>query len=218
MPRISLGAHPVREKTALPYATTVTAKYPWGVERPVMHACAHDMHATCLLAASAMLYTAKEYWFGTLFVLFQPNGECLGGTKAMLDDGLYDKISVPDIVLAQHIVPLMAVSVALSAAPVLAAADSIDIRIKSTGPGVNPQDNIDPILFVAKILIRIKGEVTVLEKARVLACRQLRDRWPGTDYRSHADMNIDLEGSTWERGKKLLMRSRRLLRIVCKFR
>jgi hypothetical protein len=109
----------------------------WGVERPVMHACAHDMHATYFLAASSLLLAAKESWSGTLLLLFQLNEEWLGGAQAMIDDGFYDKIPLPDLVLGQHVVPLKSGTLALSFGPVLAAADSIDIRINSSGPGVS---------------------------------------------------------------------------------
>ncbi|PSN61596.1 Zn-dependent exopeptidase, partial [Corynespora cassiicola Philippines] len=81
--RSELDALPIREEAKLPYSSTVRMEDSWGVERPVMHACAHDMHATCLLAASSLLLAAKQSWSGTLLVLFQPNEEWLGGAQAM---------------------------------------------------------------------------------------------------------------------------------------
>jgi metal-dependent amidase/aminoacylase/carboxypeptidase family protein len=158
-----------------------------------MHACAHDMHATCLLAASSLLLAAKEMWSGTLVSLFQPNEEWLGGAKAMLDDGLYDKIPLPDVVLGQHVVPLKSGTLALSAGPVLAAADTIDIRINSSGPGVNPQDNIDPILVAAHALVRMHTLVVDPKQMMSLSCWQFHSGWPGADYRPYADMRIDLK-------------------------
>jgi hypothetical protein len=77
--RSELDALPICEETDLPYSSKVEMEDPWGVERPVMHACAHDMHATCLLAASFLLLAAKESWSGTLLLLFQPNEKWLGG-------------------------------------------------------------------------------------------------------------------------------------------
>jgi metal-dependent amidase/aminoacylase/carboxypeptidase family protein len=62
--RADLDALPIREETGLPYASKVEMKDSWGVERPVMHACAHDMHAAFLLAASSLLLAAKEHWSG----------------------------------------------------------------------------------------------------------------------------------------------------------
>jgi metal-dependent amidase/aminoacylase/carboxypeptidase family protein len=57
--RAELDALPVQERTRLPYASKEWMEDSWGVERPVMHACAHDMHMTCVLAASSLLLAAK---------------------------------------------------------------------------------------------------------------------------------------------------------------
>ncbi len=122
--RADIDALPVEEKTGLPYASKVRMRDDDGVEKPVMHACGHDMHITCMLAAAELLHKAREKWKGTLIVLFQPNEERGAGdddppcysqittealntvAKAMVADGLYDKIPVPDIVLGQHVMPL----------------------------------------------------------------------------------------------------------------
>ena len=50
--RADMDALPVREATGLPYASTVTATDRDGNDVPVMHACGHDMHVTCLLGAA----------------------------------------------------------------------------------------------------------------------------------------------------------------------
>jgi len=68
--RSELDGLAVGEETGLPYASKVRMEDPWGVQRPVMHACAHDMHTTCLLAAAALLQSAQESWSGTLVLLF----------------------------------------------------------------------------------------------------------------------------------------------------
>ena len=51
----------------------------YGVQRPVMHACGHDMHLTCLLATLELMHSSRSRWSGTLIVLFQPNEEHTGG-------------------------------------------------------------------------------------------------------------------------------------------
>src|SRR5919202_449838 len=51
MLRADMDALPVKEATGLPYASKVTATDRDGKTVPVMHACGHDMHVTCLLGA-----------------------------------------------------------------------------------------------------------------------------------------------------------------------
>jgi metal-dependent amidase/aminoacylase/carboxypeptidase family protein len=45
---------PVLEKTGLPYASCKRMNDANGVEHPVMHACGHDIHMTCLLAGATI--------------------------------------------------------------------------------------------------------------------------------------------------------------------
>jgi len=90
MLRADMDGLPILEATNLPYASKVTMEDAEGIVRPVMHACGHDMHMTCLLAAAEVLARLKDKaWLGTLVVLFQPAEERGTGAKAMVDDGLY---------------------------------------------------------------------------------------------------------------------------------
>jgi amidohydrolase len=133
--RADMDALPIKEATGLPYASTVTMPDVEGVVRPVMHACGHDMHMTCLLAAAETLVKLKESWSGTLIVLFQPAEERGTGAKAMVDDGLYTKhkISVPDFVLGQHVMAMRAGSVGSKMGTIMAGADSMKITLFGVG-------------------------------------------------------------------------------------
>lgn len=99
--RADMDALPVLEATGLPYASTATT--PGGV--PLMHACGHDMHVACLIGATHLLAAGRDRWRGTLVALFQPAEEIAAGARAMLDDGLFDRIGTPDVVLGQHVFP-----------------------------------------------------------------------------------------------------------------
>ena len=156
--RADIDALPVLEQTGLPYTSKVTMKDTTDdVEKPVMHACGHDMHITCLLAAAEKLASIKSVWSGTLMVLFQPNEERAGGAQAMVDDGLYDKIPVPDIVLGQHVMPLRAGRVGNRHGRIMAAADSFKVTLFGRGGhGSMPHRCIDPIVLAANIVLRLQ--------------------------------------------------------------
>ena len=64
-----------------------------------------DMHITALLATAEMMVKAKDTWSGTLILVFQPAEEKGKGAQAMVDDGLYDKVPIPDVVIGAHVMP-----------------------------------------------------------------------------------------------------------------
>lgn len=113
--RADMDALPVEEATGLPYASTARATDPAGHDVPVMHACGHDVHITCLLGAAALLATAAEQWSGTAIALFQPAEEVGDGARGMVDDGLREALGQVDVALAQHVLPAPAASWALIA-------------------------------------------------------------------------------------------------------
>ncbi|CAG8103449.1 unnamed protein product [Penicillium salamii] len=159
--RADMDALPVKELTGLPYASTVTMQDATGLERPVMHACGHDMHVTCLLAAAETLVKIRDSWSGTLIVLFQPDEERGGGAQAMVDDGLYSKVPIPDIVLGQHVMRLRAGSVGLRPSTIMAAADSMRVTVFGRGGhGSLPHQTVDPALLAAHIVVRLQSIVS----------------------------------------------------------
>ncbi|KAF7173487.1 hypothetical protein CNMCM6106_007565 [Aspergillus hiratsukae] len=172
--RADMDALPVEEKTGLPYASTKTAIDPDGETVPVMHACGHDTHVVCLMASASLLHAAREHWSGTLICVFQPAEEYMSGARAMVEDGLYERVPKPDIVLAQHLVRMKAGTVSIRAGRLLTAADAIDIRVYGRGGhGSAPQSCIDPIVIGAAIVTRLQSivsrEVTPGELA-VVSC------------------------------------------------
>ncbi len=158
--RADMDGLPVREQTGLPYASTVRATSSDGADVPVMHACGHDMHVTCLLGAAAEL-AADEAWQGTLLLVFQPAEEGRGGAQAMLDDGLYERFPVPGIVLGQHVMPLPAGVLGLHAGAAMAGADGLRIVLHGKGGhGSRPETTVDPVLMAAALVLRLQGIVS----------------------------------------------------------
>ncbi|GGZ02826.1 amidohydrolase [Streptomyces poonensis] len=159
--RADMDALPVQEATGLPYASTVTTTGPGGHAQPVMHACGHDMHITCLLGFAALMAEAKDVWQGTVVALFQPSEERGDGADAMLDDGLVDRIPRPDVAFAQHVLPLPAGCVGVRPGPFLSAADNLRITLFGRGAhGSMPQAGIDPVVMAAMCVVRLQTIVS----------------------------------------------------------
>jgi hippurate hydrolase len=153
--RADMDALPVREQTGLPYASTATAD-----GAPVMHACGHDVHVTCLLGAATLMAGAREHWSGTLVALFQPAEETADGARGMVEDGLADLLGGVDVALAQHVLPFPAGTVGTRAGPVLSAADSMRITLHGRGAhGSMPQAAVDPVVLAAMVVVRLQTVV-----------------------------------------------------------
>src|SRR4051794_5950187 len=131
--RADMDALPVRENTGLPYASTLTAVDDAGNTVGVSHACGHDAHVACLLGGAKLLAHAPQSWGGTFIALFQPAEEVAGGAKAMMDDGLRERIPKPDVAFAQHVLAYPAGKLGTQTGPVLSAGDSVRITLHGKG-------------------------------------------------------------------------------------
>ncbi|MFJ6568544.1 amidohydrolase [Streptomyces sp. NPDC091292] len=153
MIRTELDALPLTERTGLPYAS----------EGPVAHACGHDLHMAAAMGAASLLAgaRARDHWSGTLVVVGQPAEETLTGARAMLADGLYERFGRPDVVMAQHAVPLPAGMVAHGYGPVLAGSVGFEITVHGRGGHAGtPHLAVDPVLAASAAVLRLQGAVS----------------------------------------------------------
>jgi amidohydrolase len=159
--RADMDALPVLEETGLPFASEQRAVDRDGQDVPVMHACGHDMHVTCLLGAARELAAGRGSWAGTLMLVFQPAEELGTGAQAMIDDGLFDRAGRPDIVLGQHVAPIPAGFVGVRPGPAFAAADSLRVTLYGRGAhGSRPETGIDPVVMAAATVMRLQAVVS----------------------------------------------------------
>jgi len=158
--RADMDALPVREETGLPYASKETAAE-GDAAVPVMHACGHDVHVTCLLGAVALMAQARVHWSGTLVAVFQPAEETADGAKGMLDQGLASIVGQVDVAMAQHVLPMPSGYVGTRIGPTLSAADSMRVTVYGRGAhGSMPQAAVDPVVLAAMIIIRLQTVVS----------------------------------------------------------
>ena len=152
---------PLAEDTGLDYASTATGRLEDGTEVPVMHGCGHDTHMTALLTAAELLAGAREAWAGTVVLIFQPGEETAAGARAMLEDGLWERAPLPEVVLGQHVMPSRAGTVSWAAGDVMAMADSWRVTVHGKGAHASqPQDATDPIVLGAHMITRIQTIVS----------------------------------------------------------
>jgi len=98
---------------------------------------------------------------GTLITLFQPAEETGEGAQEMVDDGLFKRIPVPDVALAQHLLPGIAGTVRTRSGPFMSAADSLKVTVyRRDGHGASPQNTVDPVVLAAMIIVRLQTVVS----------------------------------------------------------
>ena len=160
--RADMDGLPVPEKTGLEYASTATQTGQDGQEYPVMHACGHDVHITSMVGTARQLAAMKDQWSGTLMYVVQPAEERVGGAKAMLADGLYDRFGKPDYALAFHVTSVLPTGTVSAAEGIqYSSADSVDIMVPGVGAhGASPHMGRDPVYIASQIVTALQSIVS----------------------------------------------------------
>ncbi|MDP7640120.1 MAG: amidohydrolase [Candidatus Hydrogenedentes bacterium] len=162
MVRADMDALPVLEETKLPYASKVVVTDAQGMDVPVMHACGHDIHMTSLIGTAVVLHSMRDKWSGTLELILQPAEERGAGSKAMLEDGLYRRFSVPDYALALHVDGALDTgTIGYCRGHSMANVDSVDIKVRGIGGhGAYPHLTKDPVVVAAQIIVSLQTIVS----------------------------------------------------------
>ena len=160
--RADMDGLPVKERSGLANASTVTQVGVDGLEMPVMHACGHDVHITSLVGTARQMARLKDRWKGTIVFIVQPAEERVGGADAMVKDGLYTRFPKPNYALAFHVAAeLETGKISASEGIQYSSADSVDIRVPGIAThGASPHLGKDPVYIASQIVVGLQSIIS----------------------------------------------------------
>ena len=136
--RADMDALPMEENTNLRWRSTIPGRF---------HGCGHDGHTTMLLGTARYLAETRNF-DGTVHFIFQPAEEGLGGARAMIKDGLFEKFPCDELYGLHNAPDLNHGEIAILPGPAMAGADFFDIVISGYGAhGAMPERSKDPVVI-----------------------------------------------------------------------
>ncbi|MDO4280699.1 MAG: M20 family metallopeptidase [Peptococcaceae bacterium] len=145
--RADMDALPMREESGLDFAAI----------NGNMHACGHDLHATALLGAAALLKRHEAELGATIKLLFQPGEETFSGAKACIGDGVLENPHV-DAAFATHVISNVPVGTLCYGHTPNASVYGFKLTITGKGThGAMPEGGIDPINVGVHIYLALEN-------------------------------------------------------------
>ena len=149
--RADMDELPMEENTNLPWRSTIPGRF---------HGCGHDGHTTMLLGTARYLAETRNF-DGTVHFIFQPAEEGLGGARAMIKDGLFQKFPCDELYGLHNAPDLAHGEIAILPGPAMAGADFFDIKISGYGAhGAMPERSKDAVVIATSVAQAIQTIVS----------------------------------------------------------
>jgi hippurate hydrolase len=149
--RADMDALPLNEQNTFPHRSQHDGR---------MHACGHDGHTAMLLGAAEYLAETRQF-DGTIYFIFQPAEETVGGARVMIKEGILTRFPMETIYGMHNWPGLPAGQFAVHSGPVMACADQFDIVVHGHGAhAAMPHQGRDPVLAGAALIQALQSVVS----------------------------------------------------------
>ncbi len=145
--RADIDALPIREETALPFASE---------HEGFMHACGHDAHMTIALYTAFILNELRDSFKGSVKFLFQPAEEGDGGAEIMINEGVLENPFV-DVCIGGHVMSEYDTgTIVYKKGSLMSSPDNFEVVVHGTGGhGAYPEKCVNPISVASRIVEKI---------------------------------------------------------------
>lgn len=199
----------LQEATGLPYQSQNENR---------MHACGHDGHTTTLLGAAKLLSDRKDF-SGTVRFVFQPAEEPGHGSKAMMDDGFFERFPVDEMYGLHNMPQWPEGTIAVREGGIMASEDNFTIRIKGRGGHASaPNLTRDPLVTAAEIVLALQTivsrNVTPTDTA-VVSCTEFETDGAHNAIPSNVEIRGDVRSFSTEVSRLIEERMKAICEHIC---
>lgn len=202
----------LQETSNLPYASQTPNR---------MHACGHDGHDghTATLLGAAKILSERKDFSGTVRFVFQPAEEPGRGSRAMIEDGLFERFPMDEMYGLHNMPQYPAGTIAVREGGIQASEDNFIITLKGKGGHASAPEIVkDPLVTAAEIICALQTivsrNVTPTETA-VISCTEIESDGAHNAIPSNVIIRGDTRSFTPEMSQLIEKRMEAICKHIC---